>query len=189
LAIDPVSDLKAALGANWPKIKPFVMTSADQFRAPPPPSLKDEAYKQTFNEEVRIGGDPAHGTNTSRTEPQTFIAKFWGTTARRRYVLRRGCTNMIARTIALQQKMRRVPTHRRVGVEIFLPILAASYSNSRTIRRQIRATRRSRHQHAGSEFHAAVSGLSIRPRNIRRCLVPDPAPILAGRNSIYFCFG
>jgi hypothetical protein len=55
------------------------MTSADQFRAPPPPpSLKDEAYKQTFNEEVRIGGDPAHGTNTSRTEPQTFIAKFWG---------------------------------------------------------------------------------------------------------------
>jgi hypothetical protein len=31
--VDPVSNLKVALGANWPKVKPFVMTSADQFLA------------------------------------------------------------------------------------------------------------------------------------------------------------
>jgi hypothetical protein len=30
--IDPISGLKVALGGNWPKVKPFVMTSADQFR-------------------------------------------------------------------------------------------------------------------------------------------------------------
>jgi len=31
--IDPISSLKVALGGNWSKVKPFVMTSADQFRA------------------------------------------------------------------------------------------------------------------------------------------------------------
>jgi hypothetical protein len=107
--VDPISNLGVALGGNWPKVKPFVMTSADQFRAPPPPSLTSKAYKQTFNEEIRIGGDPAHGTNTSRKEHQTFIAKFWaydGTPALcappREY-------NMVVRTIALQQKMLEVP--------------------------------------------------------------------------------
>ena len=35
--IDPISKLGVALGGNWAKVKPFVMTSADQFRAPPPP--------------------------------------------------------------------------------------------------------------------------------------------------------
>jgi hypothetical protein len=52
--IDPISHLMVALGGNWPKVKPFVMTSADQFRAPPPPgwpqppSLSDAHYKQAF---------------------------------------------------------------------------------------------------------------------------------------------
>ena len=66
--IDPISGLKVALGGNWPKVKPFVMMSSDQFRAPPPPSLKDQAYKQAFREVSRVGGDPAHGESTSRTE-------------------------------------------------------------------------------------------------------------------------
>jgi hypothetical protein len=113
--IDPISNLGVALGANWGKVKPFVMTSADQFRAPPPPgwpqppSLKNEAYKQTFNEEVRIGGDPAHGTKTSRTEPQTFEAVFWGYDGTPGLCAPPRLYNMITRTIALQQKMLRVP--------------------------------------------------------------------------------
>ncbi len=106
---DPVSDLGVALGGNWPKVKPFVMTSADQFRAPPPPSLKSKAYKQTFNEEVRIGGDPTQGTNTSRTEHQTFIAKFWAYDGTPALCAPPQLYNMVARTIALQQKMRTVP--------------------------------------------------------------------------------
>jgi hypothetical protein len=115
--VDPVSMLGVALGGNWPKVKPFVMTSADQFRAPQPPQppfLKNKAFKETFNEEVRIGGDPtppppAHGTNTSRTEAQTFIAKFWAYDGTPALCAPPRLYNMVARTIALQQKMRTVP--------------------------------------------------------------------------------
>jgi hypothetical protein len=107
--IDPVSKLGVALGGNWPKVKPFVMLSASRFRAPPPPSLKSKAYKQTFKEEVRIGGDPAHGTNTARTEAQTVIAKFWAYDGTPALCAPPRLYNMVARTIALQQKMRTVP--------------------------------------------------------------------------------
>jgi len=107
--VDPVSDLGVALGGNWAKVKPFVMTSADQFRAPPPPSLKSTAFKEAFKEEVRIGGDPAHGTNTARTEAQTFIAKFWAYDGTPALCAPPRLYNMVARTIALQQKMIEVP--------------------------------------------------------------------------------
>jgi hypothetical protein len=112
--VDPVSMLGVALGGNWPKVKPFVMTSADQFRAPQPPFLKNKAFKETFNEEVRIGGDPtppppAHGTNTSRTEAQTFIAKFWAYDGTPTLCAPPRMYNMVARTIALQQKVLAVP--------------------------------------------------------------------------------
>ncbi len=109
--IDPISGLTVALGGNWPKVKPFVMTSSDQFRAPPPPppSLKDEAYKQAFDEVVRVGGDPAHGTNTSRTEAQTFTSRFWAYDATPALCAPPRLYNMVARTIALRQKMLGVP--------------------------------------------------------------------------------
>jgi PAP2 superfamily len=112
--VDPVSMLGVALGGNWPKVKPFVMTSADQFRAPQPPQppfLTNQAFSETFNEEVRIGGDPTppHFTNTSRTEHQTFIAKFWAYDGTPGLCAPPRLYNMVARTIALQQKMRTVP--------------------------------------------------------------------------------
>jgi hypothetical protein len=113
--IDPISNLGVALGANWGKVKPFVMTSADQFRAPPPPgwpqppSLKNEAYNQTFYEEVSIGGDPAHGTNTSRTAPQTFEAVFWGYDGVPGLCAPPRLYNMIATTVALKKKVVTVP--------------------------------------------------------------------------------
>jgi hypothetical protein len=109
--IDPISNLKVALGGNWPKVKPFVLTSADQFRAPPPPppSLKNRAYKKAFKEAVRVGGDPAHGTNTSRTEAQTWMGRFWGYDGTPNLCAPTRLYNMIPRTIALQQKMLRVP--------------------------------------------------------------------------------
>jgi PAP2 superfamily len=85
------------------------MTSADQFRAPVPPSLTSDAYKQAFDEVFRIGGDPAHGTNTSRTEKQTLIAKFWSYDGTPGLCAPPRLYNQIARTIALQQKMLGVP--------------------------------------------------------------------------------
>jgi membrane-associated phospholipid phosphatase len=107
--IDPISGLMVALGGNWPKVKPFVMTSADQFRAPTPPSLTSDAYEQAFKDVLRLGGDPGHGTNTSRTETQTFIAKFWSYDGTPGLCAPPRLYNMITRTIALQQKMLGVP--------------------------------------------------------------------------------
>jgi hypothetical protein len=107
--VDPISNLGVALGGNWPKVKPFVMMSSDQFRAPPPPSLKDQAYKQAFKEVSRVGGDPAHGESTSRTEAQTFEAKFWGYDGTPALCAPPRLYNMIARTIALRQKMVQLP--------------------------------------------------------------------------------
>jgi PAP2 superfamily len=107
--IDPISKLGVALGGNWSKVKPFVMTSASQFRAPPPPALNSTAFKTAFNYEVHIGGDPAHGTNTARTENQTFIAKFWAYDGTPALCAPPRDYNMIVRTIALQQKMLTVP--------------------------------------------------------------------------------
>jgi len=115
--IDPISKLGVALGGNWPKVKPFVMMSADQFRAPPPPgwpqppSLTDEAYKNAYKEVVAVGGDPTppHLTNTSRTPAQTFEGVFWGYDGTPGLCAPPRLYNMIARTIALQRKMLRVP--------------------------------------------------------------------------------
>jgi PAP2 superfamily len=109
--IDPISQLMVALGGNWPKVKPFVMTSSDQFRAPPPPppSLKNEAYKQAFKEVLSLGGDPAHGTNTSRTEFETFMSRFWAYDGTPGLCAPPRLYNMITRTIALQQKMLALP--------------------------------------------------------------------------------
>lgn len=107
--IDPISKLGVALGANWAKVKPFVMTSADQFRAPPPPALTDAAFNDAFKEAVQLGGDPNHGTNTSRTEAQSFMGRFWGYDGTPGLCAPTRLYNMIARTIALQQKMLTVP--------------------------------------------------------------------------------
>jgi hypothetical protein len=85
------------------------MTSADQFRPPPPPSLTSDAYKQAFNEVYRLGGDPLHGTNTSRTDRQTYIAKFWSYDGTPEICAPAREYNMVTRTIALQQKMLGVP--------------------------------------------------------------------------------
>ncbi|HEY4847430.1 MAG TPA: vanadium-dependent haloperoxidase [Methylocella sp.] len=114
---DPISGLQVALGGNWPQVKPFVMTSADQFRAPPPPPpdlKKNEAYKQAFDRALAIGGDPAppppaQPTNTSRTEEQTFSSRFWAYDGTPGLCAPPRLYNMVARTIALQQKMRTVP--------------------------------------------------------------------------------
>lgn len=73
---DPVSLSKVALGAHWGEVKLFVMQSASQFRAPPPPAMTSEEYTEAFNEVKRFGGD-GRSTPTERTEEQTFIGIFW----------------------------------------------------------------------------------------------------------------
>jgi hypothetical protein len=75
---DPISQIPLALGAHWGDVKPFVLTSGRQFRAPAPPALTSAAYAAAFSEVKRLGGDgEPGGTPTERTDDQTFAGIFW----------------------------------------------------------------------------------------------------------------
>ena len=73
---DPVSLVPIALGAHWSDVRPFVLESATQFRAPAPPAMNSAAYTAAYDEAKALGGDGVH-TATSRTPEQTFIGTFW----------------------------------------------------------------------------------------------------------------
>ena len=62
---------------HWGKRKTWVLTSADQFRPGPPPSLTSDTWKRDFEEIKAVGGK----ASTQRTPEQTAIAKFWEATA------------------------------------------------------------------------------------------------------------
>jgi len=74
---DPISLIPLALGALWGGVRPFVLQSADQFRAPPPPALNSEEYAAAFDEVKRLGGDGVI-TPTERNVEQTMIGIYWG---------------------------------------------------------------------------------------------------------------
>lgn len=73
---DPIANQPVALGAHWGQCRPFVLTSGDQFRAPPPPSLDSAEYAAAFEEAKNIGGDGIV-TPTARTAEQTMTGTFW----------------------------------------------------------------------------------------------------------------
>ena len=73
---DPISKLRLALGAYWAGVTPFVLTSGDQFRVPPPPALESSEYMVAFDEVQRLGGDGIV-TPTERTAEQTEIGIYW----------------------------------------------------------------------------------------------------------------
>ena len=61
---------------HWPQRKPWLMTSADQFRPGPPPALTSEAWSRDYAEIKDLGGKSSKG----RTAEQTEIARFWEAT-------------------------------------------------------------------------------------------------------------
>jgi hypothetical protein len=73
---DPIGASPIALGAKWGKVRPFVLRSGSQFRAPPPPPMTSAAYTRAFNEAKALGGDGVT-TLTERTDEQTQIAMYW----------------------------------------------------------------------------------------------------------------
>ncbi len=73
---DPVSLHPLALGARWSEVRPFVLASASQFRAPPPPPIDSAEYAAAYTEVSSLGGDGI-ATPTARTDEQTFVATFW----------------------------------------------------------------------------------------------------------------
>ena len=73
---DPISQIPLALGAHWGAVKPFVLRSITQFRAPPPPAMDSAEYVVAFDEAKRLGGDGSV-TPTVRTDVQKTIGIFW----------------------------------------------------------------------------------------------------------------
>ena len=61
---------------QWPQRKPWLMTSAAQFRPGPPPKLTSEVWARDYNEIKALGGR----SSTQRNAAQTDIARFWEAT-------------------------------------------------------------------------------------------------------------
>lgn len=58
---------------QWAQRKPWLMSSAAQFRPGPPPALNSEAWVRDFEESRNLGGK----ANSRRTAEQTDAARFW----------------------------------------------------------------------------------------------------------------
>jgi hypothetical protein len=63
--------------SQWPQRKPWLMTSASQYRPSPPPALASELWARDYNEVKTLGGKGS----TRRTARQTEIARFWESTS------------------------------------------------------------------------------------------------------------
>ena len=62
---------------HWGKRRPWVLTSGEQFRPGPPPSLTSDTWKRDLAEIKALGGK----NSSQRTPEQTAIAQFWEATA------------------------------------------------------------------------------------------------------------
>ncbi len=63
----------AAAAPQWPQRKPWMMSSAAQFRPAPPPSLTSETWAREYNEVRTLGGKASQQRNAEQTE----IGRFW----------------------------------------------------------------------------------------------------------------
>jgi hypothetical protein len=59
--------------STWPKLKPFALERADQFRPGPPPSLSSKEWAADYNEVKAYGARDS----TRRTARETETARFW----------------------------------------------------------------------------------------------------------------
>jgi hypothetical protein len=66
-------DYDAFLLPQWGNVKPFTMTSGDQFRQPPPPALDSQEYKDSFDYTYELGAIDS----VMRTAYETETANFW----------------------------------------------------------------------------------------------------------------
>jgi hypothetical protein len=71
---DPLHPDATPLTPDWGGVRPFVVQSAEQFAAPPPPAITSLAYAQAY-EQVKALGDV---NSTVRTDNETDIGFFWG---------------------------------------------------------------------------------------------------------------
>src|SRR4030095_6267439 len=65
-----------AVAPQWGDQTPWVLTSGDQFRPPPPPNIGSIAYAAAYNEVMAVGS----ANSQTRTGDQTTAALFWAGT-------------------------------------------------------------------------------------------------------------
>jgi hypothetical protein len=82
-------------------MKPFMLTSADQFRAPAPPAINSPEYAAGLNEVETMGG----ATGSARTPAQTATAQFWNANTVNQY-------NQVFRNVATNRGLDLVDTVR-----------------------------------------------------------------------------
>jgi hypothetical protein len=102
--------------------KPWVMTSAAQFRAAPPPALNSETWTRDVNEIRDVGA-----LNSSvRSAEQTTVGKFWFLTGARTY-------NPIVRQVVLAKQMNLLDCARiyaltsMAAADAFIAVFEAKY--------------------------------------------------------------
>jgi hypothetical protein len=71
---DPLHKDATPLTPDWGKVKPFVVQSAKQFGAPPPPAITSLAYAVAYGQVKALGAV----NSTVRTDNETNIGFFWG---------------------------------------------------------------------------------------------------------------
>jgi hypothetical protein len=105
------------------KITPWAMSSASQFRPPPPPALTSETWTRDLNEIREIGSN----ASTRRTAEQTAMARFWFFTGPRTY-------NPIVRQVATAKQMDVVDCARlyaltsMAGIDAFIAVFDGKYA-------------------------------------------------------------
>jgi hypothetical protein len=65
--------LAPGINQQWGKVKPFLLSSDDQFRPAPPPAVGSDTYKKALAVVAELGSS----TSTKRTDEQTHIAQFY----------------------------------------------------------------------------------------------------------------
>ena len=101
-------------------VRPFILSSADQFLPAPPPSLQSPQWVAAFNE-IKV-----HGSSTNPNTAETNTAKFWTANVVRQY-------NGLARDVAAAKSLDDVQAARlfamvnTVGVDAQISCMFAKY--------------------------------------------------------------
>jgi PAP2 superfamily len=66
-----------ALGSNWGSLRPFVLTTGNQFRIPNYPTPGSARFTRAFNDVAAEGADPSVPGSTNSASDQ-FIGNYWG---------------------------------------------------------------------------------------------------------------
>jgi hypothetical protein len=103
-------------------VKPFVLSSADQFLPPPPPALSSRMWERAFSA-IQLYGS---ATSTVRTAEETAVAKFWTANVIRQY--NRLARDLIdARALNLARSARLAAMVNVVGADALISCLHAKY--------------------------------------------------------------